>query len=355
MSPETPRVAINGLGRIGRSLMRINETRTPDTEDRHTVRLGENNGLNIVAVNDLTPLPAMAHLLRRDSVHGAFPGEVEVDNEGQQLIVNGHRIAYHQERDPSKLPWGDLDVDAVIEATGVFRQRSQAAGHLEAGAERVLLTVPGKPDQDGTEVDNTVVFGVNEDDPRDEVVSLASCTTNAAGPLLKVILEEIGEIQGGVLRTTHAYTNDQNLGDGPHSDVFRARAAAENIIPTGTGASVAVGKIMPELAGKLIGNCDRVPVPDGSILHLDLFMKDEQDPEKVRKAIQKAALGRLKGILAVTNDPLVSRDIIGRPESSIVPTLLLSVRGQVIAVSSWYDNEWGYSNRVWEWAVGSKG
>mgnify|MGYP002623690371 CR=1 FL=1 len=319
------RVAINGFGRIGRLVFRVLEN-----DDR----------FEVVAVNDLSDPATLAHLLKFDSTHGRFKGTVAT-GEGT-LEVNGRRIAITAERDPVKLAHGDHGIDWVVEATGVFRKRAQLEAHLTAGAGRVILTVPPKD-----EIDALVVMGVNEDilRPEHRLISNASCTTNCLAPIAKVLDDAFG-IHRGLMTTVHAYTNDQRILDLVHSDLRRARSAAVNMIPTSTGAARAVGKVLPKLAGKLDGCAVRVPVPDGSLV--DLVAKVERDVtlDEVHAAMRAAADGPMRGILEYSADPLVSTDIIGNPASSIYDSLATMVSGNLVKVLAWYDNEWGYSNRV---------
>lgn len=322
------RVAINGFGRIGRNVFRIIAER-PDSN------------IEVVAVNDLADDDVLAYLLKYDSVMGPFEGELSVaDN---VMIAAGHEVRMLMERDPSQLPWGELGVDVVVESTGVFRSRDQLQAHLDAGAKRVILTVPAKG-----EIDATVVLGVNDDDldESDLVVSNASCTTNCLAPVAKVLQENFG-IKRGVMTTVHAYTNDQRLADVPHADLRRSRAATENIIPTTTGAAKAVGLVLPELDGKLDGMAMRVPVPDGSIVDLVVELEREVTAEEINAAMKAAAESDLEGILQYSEEPLVSSDIIGNPYSSIFDASSTQVLGgNMVKMISWYDNEWGYSNRV---------
>ncbi len=322
------RVAINGFGRIGRSVFRI---------------LNELGGkVDVVAINDLADNEAMAYLLKHDTVMGRFPDKVEVD--GDMMRTSNQNVKMTAIPDPSQLPWKDLGVDIVVEATGIFRKREQIEQHMEAGAKKVILTVPSKD-----EIDFTVVLGVNEDElkPEHKIVSNASCTTNCLAPVAKVIHENFG-IESGVMTTVHAYTNDQRLADVPHSDWRRSRAAAENIIPTTTGAAKAVGKVLPDLAGRLDGMAMRVPIPDGSIVDLVLVLREETTAERINEALRDAAkTERLKNILKYSTDPIVSSDIVGDPHSSIFDSPWTKVvDGRFAKVLSWYDNEWGYSNRV---------
>jgi glyceraldehyde 3-phosphate dehydrogenase len=321
-------VAINGFGRIGRAVFRIIATR-PDT------------GLNVVAINDLADDDVLGYLLEYDSVMGPFDQEVTVADE--VMTVGDHRIAMLRETDPAKLPWGELEVDVVIESTGVFRDRASLQKHLDAGARRVVLTVPSKD-----AIDETVVLGVNDDqlDINDIIVSNASCTTNCLAPVAKVLDDAFG-IKRGVMTTVHAYTNDQRLADVPHKDLRRSRAATENIIPTTTGAAKAVGEVLPQLQGKLDGMAMRVPVPDGSTVDLVVELERDVTVDEVNAAIKKAADGPLKDILEYSDDPIVSTDIIGNPHSSIFDSAGTHVMGgNLVKVLAWYDNEWGYSNRV---------
>jgi len=322
------RVAINGFGRIGRNVFRIIATR-PDTDIR------------VVAINDLSDDDILAYLLEYDSVMGRFAQEVSV-SEGV-MKVGDHEIKMLMERDPAQLPWDELEVDVVIEATGVFRDRASLQKHLDAGAKRVILTVPSKD-----AIDETIVLGVNDGelDASDLIVSNASCTTNCLAPLAKVLDDEFG-IKKGVMTTVHAYTNDQRLADVPHKDLRRSRAATENIIPTTTGAAKAVGEVLPNLKGKLDGMAMRVPVPDGSTVDLVVELEKGVTVEEVNAAIKKAAEGEMAGIMEYTEDPIVSTDIIGNPHSSIFDASGTQVLGNnLVKVMSWYDNEWGYSNRV---------
>ena len=321
-------VAINGFGRIGRAVFRIIASR-PDS------------GLKVVAINDLSDDDILAYLLEYDSVMGRFEEEVTVDD--GVMRVGEHEIKMLMERDPSALPWKDLDVDIVIESTGVFRDRASLQKHVDAGAKRVILTVPSKD-----KVDETVVLGVNDDqlDSDDIIVSNASCTTNSLAPLAKVLDDNFG-IRKGVMTTVHAYTNDQVLADVPHQDLRRSRAATENIIPTSTGAAAAIGEVIPNLAGKLDGMAMRVPVPDGSTVDLVVELDRDVTVEEVNAAVRAAAEGPMAGILEYVEDPIVSTDIIGNPHSSIFDAGGTQVLGgNLVKVMSWYDNEWGYSNRV---------
>ena len=322
------RVAINGFGRIGRAVLRIILER-PSSD------------IDVVAINDLADDEVLAYLLRHDTVMGGLEEKVSVGD--GVLTVGGHHIRMLRERDPAALPWAELSVDVVVESTGVFRDRKSLQKHLDAGAKRVLLTVPAKD-----EIDATIVLGVNDDelDASDRVVSNASCTTNCLAPLAKVLDDEFG-IERGVMTTVHAYTNDQRLADVAHKDLRRSRAATENIIPTTTGAAKAVGQVLPNLAGRLDGMAMRVPVPDGSIVDLVVELREDVDVDTVKAAIRKAASGKMKDILQYSDDPLVSTDIIGNAHSSIFDADSTQVLGgNLVKVVAWYDNEWGYSNRV---------
>jgi glyceraldehyde 3-phosphate dehydrogenase len=299
------------------------------------------SGLNVVAINDLSDDDILAYLLEYDSVMGRFDEEVTVKD--GLMRVGKHEIRMLMERDPSQLPWKELGVDIVIESTGVFRDRASNQKHIDAGAKRVILTVPAKD-----KVDETVVLGVNDDqlDSEDIIVSNASCTTNSLAPLAKVLDDSFG-IRKGVMTTVHAYTNDQVLADVPHQDLRRSRAATENIIPTTTGAAAAIGEVVPNLAGKLDGMAMRVPVPDGSTVDLVVELDREVTVEEVNAAVKAAAEGPMAGIMEYVEDPIVSTDIIGNPHSSIFDAGGTQVLGgNLVKVMSWYDNEWGYSNRV---------
>jgi glyceraldehyde 3-phosphate dehydrogenase len=323
------KIAINVFGRIGRNVFRIVHASHPDVE--------------VVAINDLTDARTLAHLLKYDSVHGRFQGKVS--HEEGAIVVDGKRIPISAERDPASLSHGDNGVDFAVEATGIFASREECQKHIDAGAKRVLLTVPPKD-----AIDNMVVLGVNEDTLKAEhrIISTASCTTNCLAPLAKVLHDSFG-LEHGLMTTTHAYTNDQRMLDLPHKDLRRARAAAINIIPTSTGAARAVGKVLPELNGKLDGCSFRVPVPDGSVVDLVATLSKKVDVDSVNAAFRAAAEGPMKGVLEYTEDPLVSSDVIGNPHSSVVDaksTMVMADR--MVKVVSWYDNEWGYSNRVVE-------
>ncbi|MFZ6992143.1 type I glyceraldehyde-3-phosphate dehydrogenase [Curtobacterium sp. RRHDQ66] len=322
----TVKIGINGFGRIGRNFFRA--------------ALAKGSDLEIVAVNDLTDNAALANLLKFDSITGRLGVSVELD--GDNIVVDGKPIKVLAERDPANLPWGELGVDIVIESTGFFTKAADAQKHIDAGAKKVIISAPATGD------DVTIVLGVNEDqyDPANHnIISNASCTTNSLAPLAKVFNDKFG-IERGLMTTVHAYTADQNLQDGPHKDPRRARAAALNIVPTSTGAAKAIGQVMPELAGKLDGYALRVPVPTGSITDLTLETKAEVTVDEINAAYKEAAEGALKGILLYSEDPLVSTDITTDPHSSIYDSGLTKVIGGLVKITSWYDNEWGYSNRL---------
>jgi glyceraldehyde 3-phosphate dehydrogenase len=320
------KVGINGFGRIGRSVYRILSDR-PDIE--------------VVGINDLFENEQLVYLLKYDSVMGNFKKEVTSDDDF--MSVDGHKIAMTAERDPAKIPWGDLGAEIVIESTGVHTKKEAIAKHLAGGAKKVILTVPAKD-----EIDATIVMGVNDDTlrPEHKLVSNASCTTNCLAPIAKILDETFG-IEEGFITTVHAYTNDQRLADVPHKDLRRSRAAAQNIIPTTTGAARAVGKVLPQLKGKLDGLAMRVPVPDGSIVDLVCRLRAKPSLEAINGAVRNAAAGGLQRIVEYSEVPLVSTDIIGNPHSSIFDALSTQSAGDGYAkVVAWYDNEWGYSNRV---------
>ncbi|MBS7619065.1 type I glyceraldehyde-3-phosphate dehydrogenase [Candidatus Bathyarchaeota archaeon] len=320
------RVGINGFGRIGRLLYRA--------------ILESDYDVDVIAVNDVTTSKNLAHLLKYDSVHGKLLNDV-MNKEGS-IIVDGKEIKVLNELEPSKLPWRDLMVDIVVESTGRFTERSKAAKHVEAGAKKVLLSAAGK------DVDVTIVPGINHDkyDPnKHEIVSLASCTTNCLAPIAKILNDEF-EIESGLMTTIHAYTNDQRLLDLQHSDLRRARAAATNLIITTTGAASAIGLVLPELAGKLNGIAVRAPVSNVSLTDLIVTVKKATTVEQVNSVFKKASEGKLKEILAYTEEPLVSSDFIHDPHSAIVDGLSTMVEGNLVKVMAWYDNEWGYSNRL---------
>ena len=321
------RVAINGFGRIGRSVFRI---------------LDQNKDIEVIAINDLSNQESLAYLLKYDTIMGRFSGNVNIEKD--ILHTDNESVQMLSERDPAKLPWEDLNIDIVIESTGVFRTCSALETHLKAGAKKVILTVPAKD-----KIDNTVVVGVNEDTLKKEhrIVSNASCTTNCLAPMAKILDESFG-IKQGVMNTVHAYTNDQRLADVPHSDLRRSRAAAENIIPTSTGAARAVGMVLPQLNGKLDGIASRVPVPDGSVVDLFIELKKEVTVQDIHDAVKVAAeTERMKNILYYSDSHIVSSDIIGNPYSSIYDSKCTKVKsGKYVRTLNWYDNEWGYSNRV---------
>ncbi|MFJ7749512.1 type I glyceraldehyde-3-phosphate dehydrogenase [Arthrobacter sp. NPDC097144] len=332
----TTRVGINGFGRIGRNYFRA--------------ALERNADLEIVAVNDLTSPETLAHLLKYDSVTGRIGVDVEVRN--GDLVVGGKNIKVLAERDPSNLPWKDLGVDVVIESTGFFTKAEDARKHLDAGAKKVLISAPGKG------ADRTIVMGVNDSEynpATDNIVSNASCTTNCLGPLAMVLHQAFG-IERGLMTTVHAYTADQNLQDGPHRDLRRARAAALNIVPTSTGAAKAIGLVLPELDGKLDGFALRVPVPTGSVTDLTVTVGREASVEEINDVYKTASDGPLNGILRYTDEPLVSSDIVTDPASCIFDSGLTRVMGNEVKVVGWYDNEWGYSCRLVDLTtlVGSK-
>ncbi len=341
----TVRVAINGFGRIGRGTLRAYFEALKGSSKvvfANPVNPEILNDIEIVAINDIAGAESSAHLFKYDSVHGIYEGEVSVKN-GKILVVDGKEITILSEYDPQKLPWKELEVDIVLECTGKFRDREGAAKHLKAGAKKVIISAPGK------KVDKTVVLGVNHDefDPeKDEIISNASCTTNCLAPVAKVLQEKFGIVKG-VMTTTHAYTMDQRLLDGTHKDLRRARAAAINIIPTTTGAAKATGEVIPELKGKLEAEARRVPVPDGSMIDLVVLLERETTPEEINAAVKEASEGAMKGVIQYVEEPLVSQDIVGNPHSSIFDAQLTKVIGGNLAhVVAWYDNEWGYSNRM---------
>lgn len=325
------RVAVNGFGRIGRNLFRATKQQGLDVD--------------FVAVNDLTDPASLALLLKYDSVHGKYPGSVEVGEDG--LIVDGDELKVLSERDPANLPWADLGVDVVVESTGFFTARPDASKHLEAGAKKVIISAPAK------DPDVTVVLGTNHDDydpAEHDIISNASCTTNSVVPMAKVLDEAFG-IQQGLMTTVHAYTGDQNIHDAPHKDPRRARAAAMSIIPTTTGAARAASLALPQMDGKLDGGALRVPIPDGSITDLTVTLDRDVTVEEVNEAFRAAAEGELKGILEYSTDPLVSIDIVGNPHSCIFDAPSTLAIGNLVKVMGWYDNEWGYSNRLAELTV----
>ncbi len=322
------KVAINGFGRIGRNVFKI---------------CLERDNIQIVGINDLTDNKTLAHLLKYDSTQGRFVGEVKHDDNG--IIVNGVKIKISSERNPALIPW-ETTPDVVVEATGIFRNKESQKGgygdHLKNGAKKVILTVPAKD-----QIDNMIVLGVNDNELKDEdiCVSNASCTTNCLAPIAKILNDKFG-IVNGFMTTVHSYTNDQMILDAPHSDLRRSRSAAVSQIPTTTGAAIAVGKVIPELNKKLDGMAIRVPTPTGSLVDLVVNLETETTIEEINSAMKEAADGPMKGILEYTEDPIVSVDIIHNPHSSIFDSLSTMVIGKTVKVLSWYDNEWGYSNRV---------
>ncbi len=325
----TIKVAINGFGRIGRNILRAFH----ESKGMHD--------LSFVALNDLGDAKANAHLLKYDTAHGRFRGTVAVD--GDCIVANNDRLKVYAERDPSKLPWKSLGVDVVLECTGLFTSKAKAGGHLAAGAKKVIISAPGDKD-----VDRTVVYGVNHRSLKssDTVISNASCTTNCLAPLVKALDDSIGVVSG-LMTTVHSYTNDQVLTDVYHSDLRRARSASMNMIPTKTGAAAAVGLVLPHLNGKLDGYAIRVPTLNVSIVDLSFISKNPTTVDDVNKALKQAADGDLKGILEYTTEPLVSSDFNHNPASSVVDSLLTKVSGgTLVKVASWYDNEWGFSNRM---------
>ncbi len=324
------KVAINGFGRIGRNTL------------RSAVKSGKFGGeFDLVAINDLTDAKTLAHLLKYDSVYGKFGGEVEPTSGG--LKINGKDVKVLSEKDPEKLPWGDLGIDVVLESTGFFRDREGASKHLKAGAKKVLISAPAK------EPDVTIVIGVNDSDYDKEnhkIISMASCTTNSLAPVLKVIDDKFG-IKSGFMTTIHSYTGDQKILDAPHKDLRRARAAAANIIPTTTGAAKAVGLVIPKLKGKMDGMAMRVPTPDGSITDMVILVENSTTKEEVNSALKEASEGSMKGVVAYTEEPLVSSDIIGNPNPAIVDAQTTNVLdGSLVKLCSWYDNEFGYSSQL---------
>ena len=318
------RIAINGFGRIGRLAFRQMMSRP---------------GIQVVGINDLTDVDTLAHLLKYDSIHGLFPGEVSVS--GGNLVVNGSEIRITADRNPSDLPWGDMGVDLVVESTGVFTEADKARAHITAGAGKVIISAPAKGDL------KTVVLGVNDDilTADDLIVSNASCTTNCLAPMAKVLNDTFG-LEKGYITTVHAYTADQRLQDAPHRDLRRARAAALSMIPTSTGAAKAVGLVLPELAGKLDGMAVRVPTPTGSVTDLTAVLKREATTEEVNAALKAAANGPMKGVLQYCEDPIVSVDIVGNTHSCILDAALTKCSGTLVKLFGWYDNEAGYATRV---------
>lgn len=328
----TIRVGVNGFGRIGRNFYRALAAQQA---------LGNAKDLEIVAVNDLTDNATLAHLLKFDSILGRLPEDVSLEGE-DTIVIGGTRIkALSVKEGPAALPWGDLGVDVVVESTGIFTNAAKAKGHLDAGAKKVIISAPA------TDEDITIVIGVNDDkyDGSQNIISNASCTTNCLGPLAKVVNDEFGIVRG-LMTTIHAYTQDQNLQDGPHSDLRRARAAALNIVPTSTGAAKAIGLVLPELKGKLDGYALRVPIPTGSVTDLTVELAKSASVADINAAMKAAAEGKLKGILKYYDAPIVSSDIVTDPHSSIFDSGLTKVIDNQAKVVSWYDNEWGYSNRL---------
>ncbi|UCD02607.1 MAG: type I glyceraldehyde-3-phosphate dehydrogenase [Candidatus Aenigmatarchaeota archaeon] len=321
------KVAVNGFGRIGRNFLKA---------------ALKSKAFRVVAVNDLADAETMGRLFKYDSVFGPFEGKIEW---GKDFIeVNGRKISVFSEKDPAVLPWGKLGIDVVLESTGVFRERDEAEAHIRAGAKKVVLSAPPKGDKPVKQI----VLGVNEniyDHRKDDIISNASCTTNCLAPLAKVIDDSFGIVKG-FMTTIHAYTTDQVLLDGPHKDMRRARGAGLNIVPTSTGAAKSLGKVIPRLEGKITGSAMRVPVANGSIVDLVVELRKKTEPEKINATLKKAAGGKLKGILQYSDEPLVSSDIIRNPHSSIFDSMLTNIEGDLIEVFAWYDNEWGYSNRL---------
>ena len=329
----TIRVAINGYGRIGRNILRAH------------YESGKKHDIEIVAINDLGDPKTNAHLTQYDTAHGRFPGKVEVD--GEYLVVNGDKIRVLANRNPAELPWGELKVDVVLECTGFFTTKEKASAHLKGGAKKVIISAPG-----GKDVDATVVYGVNHGVLKKEhtVISNASCTTNCLAPLVKPLHDKLGVV-AGLMTTVHAYTNDQVLTDVYHEDLRRARSATQSMIPTKTGAAASVGLVLPELNGKLDGYAIRVPTINVSIVDLTFTASRETSVEEVNSILKEASQGALKGILDFTTEPLVSVDFNHNPASSTVDAGLTKVQGNLVNVSSWYDNEWGFSNRMLDTTV----
>jgi glyceraldehyde 3-phosphate dehydrogenase len=319
------KVGINGFGRIGRLVLR---------------QAMDNPNFEIVGINDLCDTKTLAHLLKYDSTHKKFKGDVSVD--GNNLLINGKVVSISAQKDPAQLPWKELGCDLVVESTGIFTSREAAAKHIEAGAKKVVISAPAK-----NAVDATIVMGVNEKNitGKEEVVSNASCTTNCLAPMVKVLQDNFGIVQG-FMTTVHAYTNDQNILDLPHKDLRRARSAAMSIIPTSTGAAKAIGEVLPELAGKLDGFAMRVPVSDGSVTDLSVILSREATKDEINAAMKKASEGEMKGVLEYCTDPVVSQDIVGNPSSCIFDSLLTMSSGKMVKVVGWYDNELGYATRV---------
>jgi glyceraldehyde 3-phosphate dehydrogenase len=328
----TIRVGVNGFGRIGRNFYRALEAQKAE---------GKSTDIEVVAVNDLTDNATLAHLLRFDSILGRFPADISLEGD-DTIVVGSNKIkALEVKEGPAALPWGDLGVDVVVESTGIFTNAAKAKGHLDAGAKKVIISAPA------TDEDITIVLGVNDDkyDGSQNIISNASCTTNCLGPLAKVLNDEFGIVKG-LMTTIHAYTQDQNLQDGPHKDLRRARAAAINIVPTSTGAAKAIGLVLPELKGKLDGYALRVPIPTGSVTDLTAELSKSATVEQINTAFKAAADGPLKGILKYYDAPIVSSDIVTDPHSSLYDAGLTKVIDNQAKVVSWYDNEWGYSNRL---------
>ena len=328
----TIRIGVNGFGRIGRNFFRALDAQQA---------AGINTDLEIVAVNDLTDNASLAHLLKFDSILGRLPYDVRLDGDDTIVVGDAKITALAVKDGPAALPWGDLGVDIVVESTGIFTDAAKARGHLEAGAKKVIISAPA------TGEDITIVMGVNDDkyDGSQDIISNASCTTNCLGPIAKVLNDEFGIVRG-LMTTIHAYTQDQNLQDGPHKDLRRARAAAINIVPTSTGAAKAIGLVLPELKGKLDGYALRVPVPTGSVTDLTAELGKSASAAEINAAMQAAAEGPLKGILKYYDAPIVSSDIVTDPHSSLFDAGLTKVIDNQAKVVSWYDNEWGYSNRI---------
>jgi glyceraldehyde 3-phosphate dehydrogenase len=329
----TIRVAINGYGRIGRNILRAH------------YEGGKKNDIQIVAINDLGNAQSNAHLTRYDTAHGKFPGTVEVD--GEFMIVNGDKIKVFAQRNPAEIPWGELKVDVVLECTGFFTSKEKASAHLKGGAKKVIISAPG-----GKDVDATIVYGVNQNVLKgsDTVISNASCTTNCLAPLVKPLHDKIG-LLNGLMTTVHAYTNDQVLTDVMHEDLRRARSATQSMIPTKTGAAAAVGLVLPELNGKLDGFAIRVPTINVSIVDLSFIAARDTSVDEINAIMKEAAEGSLKGILTYNTEPLVSVDFNHNPASSNFDATLTKVSGRLVKVSSWYDNEWGFSNRMLDTTV----
>jgi len=328
------KVAINGYGRIGRNVLRA------------LYESGRTNEIQVVAINDLGDSKTNAHLTKYDTVHGRFPFDVAVD--GDYIVINGDRIRVFAERDPAKLPWGELGIDVVHECTGFFTSKAKASAHIQAGAKKVIISAPG-----GNDVDATIVYGVNHQTLKasDTVISNASCTTNCLAPLVKPLMDSIG-VEHGLMTTIHAYTNDQVLTDVYHSDLRRARSATQSMIPTKTGAAAAVGLVLPEMMGKLDGFAMRVPTINVSVVDLSFQASRDTTKEEIDSVLKEAANGSLKGILAVNEEPLVSMDFNHNPHSSIYESSLTKVTaGNFVKVLSWYDNEWGFSNRMLDTTV----